>query len=257
MLRKLLPSDGGVFLRNATQERGCFTIVGPKARAILQLLVPISLANEDFPWLTATCTTVGLASDVRLLRINFEGELGWELYHPIAFQMHLLEALLEAGGPHGLSLVGYRAIDALRLEKSYRNIWRDINGEYTAWESGLDRFIALDKGPFAGREALLQQQDANPCRRLVTLRVDPSDDPETARAEAMGNESLLAGDRLCGRITSANHAHTLGFNIALGYVAAAHASLGSELGLKILDREASAWVIADSPYDPVGTRSRM
>jgi dimethylglycine dehydrogenase len=252
LLSKSLPPDGDVRLRNVTQERGCFAVVGPKARDILQPLVRISLANDVFPWLTQRSTSVGLASDVRLLRINFEGELGWELYHPIAFQRALFESLMEAGGPHGMALVGYRAIDALRLEKSYRNIWRDINGEYTAWESGLDRFIALNKTDFVGREALLRQKSAGPSRRLVTLRIDAPEE-----AEAMGNETLFSGRTIVGRITSANHAHTLGFNIALAYVSTQHTTVGSELKLRIVDREANARVIADSPYDPDGARRRM
>ena len=250
VLTRGLPAEG-VSLRNVTQERGCLAVVGPKARDILQPLVGISLANEDFPWLSARTATVGLTSDVRLLRINFEGELGWELYHPIAFQRALFEALMEAGKPHGMALAGYRAIDALRLEKSYRNIWRDINGEYTVCESGLSRFIAFDKGDFIGREALLAKE-SRPPRRLVTLRVDARDD-----AEAMGNEALFSDGALVGRITSANHAHTLGFNIALAYVAAAHNAVGSELRLRILDKEATARVITDSPYDPRAERSRM
>jgi len=159
---------------------------------------------------------------------------------------------MEAGKPHGMALVGYRAIDALRLEKSYRNIWRDINGEYSAWEGGLDRFIALDKADFVGREALMRQKEAGPPRRLVTLRVDAPED-----IEAMGNESLFSDGALVGRITSANHAHTLGLNIALAYVAAAHSAVGSELQLRILDKQTTASVIADSPYDPRAERSRM
>jgi dimethylglycine dehydrogenase len=251
VLTKRLPAKG-VSLRNVTQERGCLAVVGPKARDILQPLIGISLGNEDFPWLSAHTATVGLASDVRLLRVNFEGELGWELYHPIAFQRGLFETLMEAGKPHGMALVGYRAIDALRLEKSYRNIWRDINGEYSAWEGGLDRFIALDKADFVGREALMRQKEAGPPRRLVTLRVDAPED-----IEAMGNESLFSDGALVGRITSANHAHTLGLNIALAYVAAAHSAVGSELQLRILDKQTTASVIADSPYDPRAERSRM
>jgi dimethylglycine dehydrogenase len=252
LLAKFLPENDTVRFRNATQERGCFAVVGPKARDILQPLVNVSLANDDFPWLTQRSASVGLASDVRLLRINFEGELGWELYHPIGFQRTLFETLMEAGGPHGLALVGYRAIDVLRLEKSYRNIWRDINGEYTAWESGLDRFIALNKPDFIGREALLRHRSAGPSRRLVTLLIDASEE-----AEAMGNESLFSDGMLVGRITSANHAHTLGFNVALAYVSAQHSAVGSELKLRVIDRETSARVIADSPYDPDGARSRM
>ena len=91
----------------------------------------------------------------------------------------------------------------------------------------------------------------------MTLRVEPPNEPEAIGAEAMGNESLYADGRLCGQITSANHAHTLGFNIALAYVSTQHTTVGSELKLRIVDREANARVIADSPYDPDGARRRM
>ena len=149
----------------------------------------------------------------------------------------------------------YNSVDA-ETHTQLTHIWRDINGEYTAWESGLDRFIALDKGPFVGREALIRQRDPGSGRRLVTLHIDPPKEAEAMGAEAMGNESLFADGVLVGRVTSANHARTLGFNIALGYVATAHAAPGSELRLKILDREATARVIPDSPYDPASARSR-
>jgi dimethylglycine dehydrogenase len=251
MLTKLLPEDRSVRLRNATLERGCFTVVGPRAREILQDMSGTSLANESFPWLTAQSSTVALAPDVRMLRINFEGELGWELYHPIAYQLHLFDAIMEAGRPHGLKLVGNRAIDALRLEKSYRNVWRDINGEHTALESGLDRFIALDKAEFVGQAAVLRQKETGISRRLVTLRIHPA-----GEAEAMGNEGLYSNGELVGRITSANHAHHLGFNIGLGYVAQRFAKAGTSLQLQILEDMARVEVIADSPHDPDGTRSR-
>ncbi len=234
MLMKLLSEDGSVRLRNATLERGCFTVVGPKAREILQGMSGTSLANESFPWLTARNSTVALAPDVRMLRINFEGELGWELYHPIAYQLHLFDAIMEAGRPHGLKLVGNR-----------------INGEHTALESGLDRFIAPEKAEFVGRAAVLRQKETGISRRLVTLRIHPE-----GEAEAMGNEGLYSNGELVGRITSANHAHHLGFNIGLGYVAQRLAKPGTSLQLHILEDMARAEVIADSPYDPDGTRSR-
>ncbi len=124
-LSKLLPKDGSVSLRNVTNDRGCFTIVGPKAREVLQSLTEIDLSNEVFPWFGIKSGTVGLASDVRLLRVNYEGELGWELYHPLAYQRHLLEALLAAGKEHGLRLIGLHALESLRLDKSYRAMYRD------------------------------------------------------------------------------------------------------------------------------------
>ena len=195
---------------------------------------------------------VGLASDVRMLRINFEGELGWELYHGLAYQQHLLDSIVTAGKEHGLKLVGHRALDGLRLEKSYASLWRELNGEYTAWESNLDRFIALDKGDFIGRDALVRQKARGIARRLVTLRIAA---PEGA--EALGNEEVYSGGTLVGRVTSAGRAYHLGFNIALAYVAAAQATLGTPLEVMVFNEKVPAEVIPRSPYDPKGERSHM
>jgi dimethylglycine dehydrogenase len=252
LLTRLLPGDGSVRLRNATLERGCLAVVGPSARDLLQPITSVELSNERFPWLTAQTAVVGRASDVRMLRINFEGELGWELYHPISYQLHLFEEIMKAGQPHGLRLIGYRAIDSLRLEKSYANIWRDLNAEYTAWESSLDRFIALDKGEFIGRAALLRQQNAGIARRLVTLKIHA---PEGA--EALGNEGVYHAGRLVGRVTSANHAHHLGFNIGLAYVPSALARPGTRLEVPVFNAMTPAEVIEASPYDPAGAQSRL
>ncbi len=251
-LARLLPEDGTVRLRNATMERGCLTIVGPKARAILGPITTADLSNERFPWLTAQTAVVGLASDVRMLRINFEGELGWELYHELAYQQHLLDSIMTAGKEHGLKLVGYRAIDGLRLEKSYASLWRELNREYTAWESNLDRFIALDKGDFVGRDALIRQKAKGIGRRLVTLRIAAREG-----AEGLGNEEVYSGGTLVGRVTSAGRAYHLGFNIALAHVAAAQATPGTPLEVMVFNEKVPAEVIPRSPYDPKGDRSRM
>lgn len=252
VLSRLLPDDGSVRLRNATLERGCLAVVGPNARAILRAIASVDLSNERFPWLTAQTVVVGLASDVRMLRINFEGELGWELYHPISYQLHLFDAIMEAGKEHGLKLIGYRAIDSLRLEKSYANIWRDLNAEYTAWESSLDRFIAMDKSDFIGRDALVRQKEKGIGRRLVTLKIHASEG-----AEALGNEGVYSNGKLVGRITSAGHAHYLGFNIALAYVALTLSKPATKLEVLVFNEKVSAEVIENSPYDPRGERSRM
>jgi dimethylglycine dehydrogenase len=252
VLSRLLPRDGSVRLHNATLERGCFALVGPRAREILQTIVSLDLSNESFPWLTAQSAIIGLASDVRMLRINFEGELGWELYHPISYQVHLFEAIMEAGKEHGLRLVGNRAIDSLRLEKSYPSIWRDLNGEYTAWESGLDRFVALDKGDFVGREALVRQKDRGVGQRLATLKIESPDG-----LEALGNECVYSDGELVGRITSANHAHYLNYNIALAYLRSGECRPGVTLQVPVLNQLRLAEVLKNSPYDPLGHRSRM
>lgn len=249
-LAKLLPHDGSVMLRNVTNDRGCFTIVGPNARQVLQPLTEIDLSNEAFPWFSVRTGSVGLASDVRLLRVNYEGELGWELYHPLCYQRHLLDAVLAAGAPHGLRPIGLYALESLRLEKSFRAMFRDLNPELSAWESGIDRFIALDKGGFIGREALIRQKEKGVEWRLVTLAID------TQGASALAHEGVYRDDRLVGRVTSGGFAHTLGHDIALALLPLALGAVGTPLEVPILGEMRKARVIADSPYDPQSLRSR-
>ena len=250
-LSKLLPKDGSVQLRNVTNERGCFTIVGPKAREVLQGLTEIDLSNEAFPWFGVKSGTVGLATDVRLLRINYEGELGWELYHPLCYQRHLLEALLAAGEPHGLRLIGLHALESLRLEKSYRAMYRDMNPELSAWESALDRFIRLDKGDFIGKAALVRQQQEGVRQRSVTIAID------TDGASSLIHEGIHHGGKLVGRITSGSYAYTLGHDVAFALLPVGLGKPGTELEVPILGEMRKARVIAESPYDPEALRCRM
>jgi len=249
-LSRLLPGDSSVALRNVTDDRGCFTVVGPKARDVLQPLTGIDLSNPGFPWFGVKAGTVGLASDVRMLRVNYEGELGWELYHPLAYQRRLLEQILEQGRPHGLRLVGLHALESLRLEKSYRAMYRDMNPELTAWESGLERFVRLDKN-FIGRDALLKARERNDPRRSVTIAID------TDGASSLASEGVYHQGRLVGRITSGGYGYTLGHDIALALLPLELGVPGTPLEVPILGEMRNARVIEESPYDPKGERSRM
>ncbi|MEO1848437.1 MAG: aminomethyltransferase family protein, partial [Pseudomonadota bacterium] len=251
VLQKALPTDGTVTLVNVTAERGGLTLVGPKARDILQDLVDGDLGNDAFPWMSAQALTVGLASDVRMMRINYEGELGWELYHPIAYNLHLFEEICRAGEAHGLKHCGYRAIESLRLEKSYRAIYRDLDLEHTALEAGLDRFIKWDKDEFVGQQALLKQRDAGLKHKMVALKV------ETVDADAWMNESVFRDGRLVGRITSGATSHNIGNCLSMAYVELDQATPGTPLEVQVLERRVPAIVITDSPYDPKNNRPRM
>jgi dimethylglycine dehydrogenase len=135
-LTRTLPKNGSVELRKATTEIGVLVVAGPKSREVLVPLVDgEDLANRSFPWLTGKQATVGMAP-VRLMRVNYVGELGWEIHHPIEYQNHLFDLLEEAGRPFGMALVGMRAMNWLRLEKSYRGWGTELSKEVTALESG-------------------------------------------------------------------------------------------------------------------------
>jgi dimethylglycine dehydrogenase len=186
----------------------------------------------------------------RLLRVNYVGELGWEIHHPIEYHNHILDVLLEAGRPSDMKLVGIRAMNWLRLEKSYRGWGTELSKEVTAWESGLDRFVRLDKpADFVGRAALAAKP---PLRwRLVTLLIDGPGD-----ADPWGVESLWRDGRVVGRATGGGFSVHFGKQIAMGFVRPEHAGVGTDLTIKMLDRHYPAVVVPDSPYDPDNARAR-
>ena len=143
-----MPNDRSVSFENLTNSIGVLVVAGPKARDLMQSVSPSTdFSNENFPWLSAQRINVGLAPTIAM-RMNFVGELGWELHHPIEYQNHIFDTLMEAGKEFNLKPFGIRAMDSLRIEKSYKLVGTEMSIEYAAMESGLDRFVHLNKGNF-------------------------------------------------------------------------------------------------------------
>lgn len=248
-LQKLRPRDGSVDLARVTTANGVLIVAGPKARDVLQPLTSADLSNAGFPWLTGRTIDLGHAT-TRALRVNFVGELGWELHHPIEMQNTIFDLLMEAGAPHGIRPFGMRAMDLLRLEKSYRVIPRELSVEYSAFESGLDRFVRLDKD-FLGRDGLVAWEERGFANRFVTLEV-----LDVTSADARGSEPILKDGRLVGRATSGGYGWRLGKSLALAMVAPELGEEGMELDIVILGRPHRAVVIGESPFDPENARLR-
>ena len=248
-LQRHLPVDGSVQLRNITTSRGCFVVAGPKAREVLAPLCDVPLDNASFPWLSGQVTEVGLATDVYLLRVNFVGALGWELHFPIEYAHHLFDAIFAAGKAHGIGMVGMRAMESLRMEKSYRMWGTDMTRDYTPFETGLDRFVRMSKPSFIGKAALEKQQAAGVPNRFVTLEVHGVTD-----ADPLGNEPLFdKSGKIVGRATSGYYGHALKKSLAIGYVKPEFAPVGTQLQIEILGERKSATVLVDSPFDPENT----
>jgi dimethylglycine dehydrogenase len=250
-LNKMLPKDGSVQLRNITTSRGTFVVAGPKARDVLTRLTDSPLDNERFPWLTGQVIDVGLAVDVYALRVNFIGELGWELHFPVEYANGLFDALFAAGEEFGIGMVGMRAMESLRIEKSYRMWGSDLTRDYTPFEASLDRFVRMNKGNFIGKAALARQLAAGVPHRFVTLEVHGVTD-----ADPLGNEPLFASGALVGRATAGYYGHVLGKSLALAYVKPQHADAGAEMEIEILGERRKATVLVESPFDPENQRLR-
>ncbi|MBU6377572.1 MAG: FAD-dependent oxidoreductase [Gammaproteobacteria bacterium] len=251
-LQKHLPQDGSVQLANVTMQRGCFVLAGPRSRDVLARLTDTPLDNAAFPWLTGQVAEVGMATDVYLLRVNFVGSLGWELHFPIEYAHHIFEAIFAAGAEYGIGMAGMRAMESLRMEKSYRMWGSDLTRDYTPYEAGLDRFVRLNKGDFIGKAALERQLAAGVPHRFVTLEVHGVTD-----ADPLGNEPLFAADgRMIGRATAGCYGHVLGKSLAIGYVQPEYAAVGSTLQIEILGERKQATVVVESPYDPANLELR-
>jgi dimethylglycine dehydrogenase len=247
-LSRLTPQDGGVRLQNITTQLGVFVLAGPRARDILQAVTDADLSNAAFPWLTGRKIDVGYAQ-ATALRVNYVGELGWELHHPIEMQNTIYDTLMQAGKSAGLGLFGLKAMDSLRLEKSYRAVGREMSIEYSAWECGLDRFVRMDKADFTGRQALLARRGAPAANRFVTLEIHDVTD-----ADARGSEPIQRHGELVGRTTSGGYGWRVEKSLALAMVRPDLGEPGSELEAVILGTPHRATVVAESPYDPGNIR---
>jgi dimethylglycine dehydrogenase len=241
-----LPHNGNVALENVTTRCGVLTVIGPKSRDLLSRLTETDLSNGHFPYLSWRDMHIGV-SPVRAIRINFAGELGWELHHELVYQRTIFGDLLRAGQEFGLVNCGMRALlNSLRLEKGYL-IGTDFSEE-TPLQAGLEAFVKFDKGNFIGREALRKQKEQGIGRRLVLLKVEAGD------ADAYGDECIWLKDQVVGRVTSGGWGHRVEESLALGYVRPDLAAPGTKMEVEILDRRQPAVVVETPYYDPENTR---
>jgi dimethylglycine dehydrogenase len=244
-LYKLLPKEGSVKLNPITTRLGVLVLAGPNSRKVLQKLTSTDLSNEAFPWLSGQAISVGHTS-CHALRVNFVGELGFEFHHPIEQQVALFDLLMEAGREFGIKPYGIKAMSSLSIEKSYRLVPRELSIEYSAYESGLDRFVHPNKGEFLGRDALVAGREKGLNWNFVTMEVHGVSD---ADSDTRGSEPIYSKGKLVGRATNGGFGWRVNKSLALGMVRPEYATLDTELEIKILDKTFKASVIAESPYD--------
>jgi dimethylglycine dehydrogenase len=246
------PEFGYIECHDVTTQWGVFAIAGPKSRDVLNALVKDAdpstvLTNKRFPWLTMRNIELGMCP-VRAIRVAYTGELGWELHHPIEMQNYLFDQLEKAGEPHGMKLVGARAQNWLRQEKSYRAFGTELGRDATPLEADLPRFVDLNK-EFHGKQAMADHGIRAKC---VTLLIDGPED-----ADPWGREVLYAGDTRTGRLTSGGYSVHFGKSIGMGYVKPEHAEVGTKMKVKMFDQLWDAEVVEDSPYDPKNANIRV
>jgi glycine cleavage system aminomethyltransferase T/glycine/D-amino acid oxidase-like deaminating enzyme len=212
-LEQHIPPDVHLFVTDVTSGYNIISVQGPKSRQLISCLTTADMSNKAFPYLTMQEIDIGYAL-VKALRITYVGELGWELYVPTEFTLHVLDSLVEAGADAGFKHAGFKALNTLRLEKAYRDYGYDIDNTDTPLEVGLSFAVDFTKpGGFIGKEALLRQKEEGVLRhRLVQFLLE---DPEPL---LYGSEPVYRNGVLVGHLNSGGYGHTLGGAVGLGNV---------------------------------------
>ena len=236
-----------VDIENVTDQRGVLVLAGPRSREVLAKLTDADLKNAAFPWLTAKEVTIADMA-VRALRVNYVGELGWELHPGMEHMSALYDAVWEAGEEFGIADFGLYAVNSLRLEKAYRGWGAELTNEVTLLDADMERFIKFDKSDFIGREATLRQQKEGRSMQLVYFEVAASD------TDVRGAEPIFSAEECIGVTTSGGYGHLVQKSLGFGYVDLPHAKPGTRLGIDLMGERCNATVLEEPVYDPANER---
>jgi len=184
---------------------------------------------------------------LRALRVNYVGELGWELHTPVATMPMVFEALLRAGEPHGIMLFGTYAMNSLRLEKAYHAWGAELTNEVTLIAADMERFVDFSKD-FIGKPRMLRDKQDGPPTRLVYLSVAAIDN------DCYGNEPVYQGDRIVGLTTGGAYGHAVKQSLAFAYVEPALAQSGTQFEILMMDKRCPAIVLPRAAWDPDNSR---
>ena len=250
-IRRHLPDDASVRVREVTSGLACIGLQGPRSRDILSSVCRDDLSNEAFPYMRAQEIIVGDVPCLAL-RVTYVGELGWELYPPMEFGARLWDVLFEAGQPYGLVPAGYRAIESMRLEGGFLAWAADITPDDNPYEAGLGFAVKLNKPmPFLGREALEKVKSRGVERRLGCMVLEDSS------MVALGNEPVRSknGD-VVSRVTSGGLGYSVGESIAYAYLPPDLAEPGMTLSVEVFGKDYPAEVVTMPLWDPGHERVR-
>ena len=241
-------SEAGVTVENVSDRRTGFQIAGPRARDVLAECTLDDVATMKF--LDVRPMTIGMTNCL-VQRVSYTGDLGYEIYCDAMAQRQLWKTLWEAGQPYGMTPFGMRAMMSLRLDKFFGGWLLEFGPDYTAAETGLDRFISFKKNVnFIGRSAAEAERKIGPDRKLVAFEVDAID------ADVQGYEPIWLGGKVIGFCTSGGYSHFAEKSVAQGFVPTAQAQEGLAVEIEILGQMCPARLITTPLFDADGARMR-
>ena len=238
-----------VSIANITDQWGVLVLAGPNSREVLSRVTEADVSNAAFPWLTGKEITIAGVT-VRALRVNYVGELGWELHCRMADIKQVYETVWESGGDYGIASFGTYSLNSLRMEKAYKGWGAELTNEITMVEADLMRFFYKEKDDFCGKQATLNVNKSKINSALVYFEVQPGDN------DVAGGEVVLDGGRPIGITTSGGYGHFTGKSLGFAYVEPQYSTPGSSFDVLLIDKVRKATVLANPVWDPSNTRLR-
>jgi dimethylglycine dehydrogenase len=240
--------EDGVNIENISDKRNGFQIAGPKAAEVLQACTRSDVSALRF--MDVVQMTVGMTR-CTVQRVSYTGDLGYEIYCDPMGQRTLWDSLWGAGQPRGMVPFGMRAMMSLRLDKFFGSWLSEFSPDYTAAETGMDRFISFKKNTdFIGRSAAETERTNGTARKLVAFEVDAAD------ADVQGYEPVWLDGAVVGFCTSGGYSHHAQKSIALGFLPSERIADGLETHIEILGEMRPAKVISTPLFDADGARMR-
>jgi len=240
--------EAGVSVENISDRRNGFQIAGPLAAKVLAACTRDDVSSLKF--LDVRRMTVGM-NECIVQRVSYTGDLGYEIYCDPMAQRQLWHKLWQAGEPHGMVPFGMRAMMSLRLDRFFGSWMREFSPDYTAAETGLDRFISFSKNTdFIGRSAAEAERAEGTQRKLVAFEVDADD------ADVNAYEPIWLDGAVVGFCTSGGYSHFAEKSIAMGFLPSDRITDGLEVEIEILGQMRKAHVISTPLFDPDGERMR-
>lgn len=246
-LRQHVKAGEDVQLKSLTNDMTILLLAGPSARDVVSKAARGDWSAAAFPWLSVRECHIGF-TPVTVMAVSYSGELAYEIHVPNSGLIAAYDTLWAAGEPHDIRLFGARAIESMRMEKGYLHWKSDLLTEFDPFETGLDRFVDLEKQDFIGKEALLQRRAKGPQKSLVSLEID------TDHAPAHPGSSVMIGQDVIGTITSGAWGYRTSKNLAYAFISQRDAQNGTKVNIDICGQIINARVIAACPYDPKNAR---
>ena len=248
-LRRRLPGDGSVQVRDITAGTCCLGVWGPRARDLVQPLTDTDFSHKGFGYFKAKQAHLGDVP-VTAMRLSYVGELGWEIYTTADLGARLWDTLWQAGQELGIIAAGRSAFNSLRLEKGYRSWGHDMTTEHNPYEAGLGFAVRPGKQHFTGKSAIEGISEDTVARRLVPLIV------KDQQSVVLGHEPVYVDGRPVGYVTSAAYGYTIDAPIAYAWLPAEHAAPGTRVEIEYFGGKVAATTAAEPLFDPEMSRIR-